>query len=293
MNKIMSTNITAATAAMAASEIMSNASPSSRVAIVGLGWLGEPLALTLQQLGYAVAGTTTSADKASRLTDAGIATLVWDLNAPLPALWPQTLSADTLIICVPPGKVENYAQRLGEVAHLAASAGVARLLFTSATSIYSGLGVQREADAKPDSERGARMQATEAAMQASGIAKVLCLRLSGLVGGSRDPGRFLAGRSFEGGEEPINLVAQEDLLRLIPALLTRHDWPCVLNVSAPHHPSRDEFYSQAARLRGLTPPQFSGGGAGKTIDGSAISRYLGMEYLVGDWFDWLAERNNS
>ena len=137
------------------------------------------------------------------------------------------------------------------------------------------------------------MQATEQAMHASGIAAVLCLRLSGLVGGSREPGRFLAGRSFEGGEEPINLVAQEDLLRFIPALLARQDWPSVLNVSTPHHPSRREFYSQAAKLRGLPPPQFSGGGQGKTIDGSAISKYLGMDYQVSDWFTWLAERNKQ
>lgn len=279
----MSTNLTLDSSAATAN--------GHSVAIVGLGWLGEPLALTLQQLGYQVAGSTTTADKSNRLAALGIQTLLWNLNAPLPTQWPTALAADTLIVCVPPGKVDNYAQRLGEVARLAAAGGVQRLLFTSATSIYSGLGAQREADAKPDSERGERMQATENAMHTSGVAQVMCLRLSGLVGGSREPGRFLAGRSFEGGEEPINLVAQEDLLRFIPALLARNDWPTVLNVSAPHHPSRREFYSQAAMLRGLTPPQFSGGGEGKTIDGSAISRYLGLDYLVTDWFDWLAERN--
>lgn len=269
------------------------AAPSLSVAIVGLGWLGEPLALTLQGLGYKVAGSTTTKDKAQRLAALGIATLVWDLNAPLPAQWPQVLAADTLILCVPPGKLNHYAQRLGDVAQLAALGGVTRLIFTSATSIYSGLGAKCEADAAPDSERGERMQATEMAMQGSGIAQVLCLRLSGLVGGSREPGRFLAGRSFEGGEEPINLVAQEDLLRFIPALLARSDWPSTLNVSAPHHPSRRDFYSQAASLRDLAPPEFSGGGRGKTIDGSALSRYLGLDYLVTDWFEWLAQRNKQ
>lgn len=262
------------------------------IAILGLGWLGEPLALALQRLGYAVAGTTTSADKASRLASVGIQTLLWDLNAPLPALWPKPLAVNTLVLCVPPGKVNDYAARLGQVAQLAAAGGVQRLLFTSATSVYGGVGVKSETQAKPDSERGERMRAAELAVQGSGLAQVLCLRLSGLVGGSREPGRFLAGRSFEGGEEPINLVALEDLLRLIPAVLARSDWPAVLNVSAPHHPSRRAFYGQAAELRGLPVPQFSGGGQGKIIDGSAISRYLGLDYQVSDWFAWLAERNH-
>ncbi|WP_417614560.1 NAD(P)-binding domain-containing protein [Oceanisphaera sp.] len=261
------------------------------VAIVGLGWLGEPLALHLLKLGYAVAGSTTTPDKAERLAKAGIKTQVWDINSPLPADWPSALAADTVVLCVPPGKVRDYAATVGGVARLAAKGGVQRLLFTSATSVYGGLGLKTEADAEPDSERGERMWAAEQAVRSSGVADVLCLRLSGLVGGNREPGRFLAGRSFEGGDEPVNLVAQEDLLRFIPAILAKSNWPETLNVSAPHHPSRREFYGRAAQLQNLPEPRFSGGGQGKSIDGSALSRWLGLDYQVTDWFSWLLERN--
>lgn len=266
-------------------------STESTVAIIGLGWLGEPLARTLQAGGHRVAGTTTDAAKAARLCRDGIPAEVLDLNAPLPPTWPARLAADTLVLCVPPGKVEQYAATLGRVATLAAGSGIRRLLFTSATSVYGGQGNKAEADAGPDSERGERMLAAERAVRDSGIGRVLCLRLSGLVGGSREPGRFLAGRRFDGGEEPVNLVALEDLLRFIPAILAREDWPDTLNVSAPHHPSRRDFYTRAARLRELPPPVFDGGGAGgKCIDGGALSRWLGLDYLVTDWFAWLAAR---
>ena len=260
------------------------------VAIIGLGWLGEPLALTLHQQGYVVSGTTTTSEKAQRLSQAGIDAIVWDINAPQPKALPEALAAHTMIICVPPGKVEDYAHAVGSVAKLAANAGVARLIFTSATSIYGGVGNKTEADAQPDSERGERMQASEQAMHNSGVPEVLCLRLSGLVGGSREPGRFLAGRSFDGGDEPINLVALEDLLRFMPAILAKDNWPSALNVSAPHHPSRKDFYGQAAKLRDLPPPTFAGGGEGKIIDGSELSRWLQLDYSVTDWFSWLAAR---
>lgn len=259
------------------------------VAILGLGWLGEPLARTLQTGGTRVCGTTTGADKAGRLNESGIAALVWDFNEPLPPCWPAALAADTLLLCVPPGKVTDYAATLGGLARLAVAGGVRRILFTSATSVYGGSGVKREPDAAADSARGERMLAAEQAVRDSG-ARVLVLRLSGLVGGSRDPGRFLAGRRFEGGDEPVNLVALEDLLGFIPAILAREDWPDTLNVSAPHHPSRRDFYQRAARLRGLPPPEFDGGGEGKTIDGNALCRWLGMDYGVSDWFAWLAAR---
>lgn len=260
------------------------------VAIVGLGWLGEPLARTLQAQGYRVAGTTTDSDKAERLRAAGLTVRLWDLNSPLPASWPAELGADTLILCVPPGKVNDYAVTLGRLASLAAAGGVKRLLFTSATSVYGGLGDKTERDASPDSARGERMLAAEQAVQRSGVAQVLCLRLAGLVGGSREPGRFLAGRRFPGGEEPINLVAQEDLLQLIPAILARVDWPACLNACAPHHPSRRDFYTRAALNRGLPSPEFDGGGEGKCIDGSALARWLKLDYRVKDWFAWLEQR---
>ena len=41
-----------------------------RVCIVGIGWLGEELALALKKLGYDVTGTTTSVIKADRLENA-------------------------------------------------------------------------------------------------------------------------------------------------------------------------------------------------------------------------------
>lgn len=263
------------------------------VAIVGLGWLGEPLAFALLEQGYPVAGSTTTPHKAERLAKAGIKTQVWDINTPLPADWPTALAADTVVLCVPPGKVSDYANTMGRVASLAARGGVQRLLFTSATSVYGGLGLKTEADAAPDSERGERMLAAEQAVHGCGVGEVLCLRLSGLVGGSREPGRFLAGRSFEGGDEPVNLVAQADLLRFVPAILAQKNWPKVLNASAPHHPSRREFYGQAAQLQNLPAPQFSGGGQGKSIDGSALSRWLELDYQVTDWFVWLLERNKT
>ncbi|WP_107851376.1 NAD(P)-binding domain-containing protein [Oceanimonas marisflavi] len=263
------------------------------IAILGLGWLGEPLAHTLLARGWRVAGTSRDPEKVARLNDAGLHAECWDFNAPLPAHWPERLRAHTLVLCVPPGKVNDYPATLGNLARLAVAGGIQRVIFTSATSVYSGMGVKTEADAAPDGPRGERMLAAERAVQACGARSVLILRLSGLVGGNREPGRFLSGKRFDGGDEPVNLVALDDLLRFLPAILERSDWPAVLNVSAPHHPSRHDFYGEAARLQSLPPPEFTGGGEGKTIDGSALCRWLNMDYTVTDWFQWLGQRKPS
>ena len=138
------------------------------LAILGLGWLGEPLAHTLRERGWQVCGTSRQADKAERLERAGVAAQVWDFNAPLPSHWPERLHAHTLLLCVPPGKVEDYPATLGHLARLAVKAGVQRVIFTSATSVYAGTGVKTEADAAPDGARGERMLAAERAVQSCG-----------------------------------------------------------------------------------------------------------------------------
>ncbi|MCT7655290.1 NAD(P)-binding domain-containing protein [Oceanimonas sp. NS1] len=124
-------------------------STEQSVAILGLGWLGEPLARTLMTQGWQVAGTTRDEEKAARLNAAGMVTLCWDFSAAMPARWPERLRAHTLVLCVPPGKVDDYPHTLGALARLAVAGGVQRVIFTSATSVYGGTGIKTEADAAP------------------------------------------------------------------------------------------------------------------------------------------------
>ena len=111
------------------------------------------------------------------------------------------------------------------------------------------------------------------------------LRLAGLVGPSRHPGRFFAGKSAPDGQHGVNLVHLQDVIAAIELLLQAPKGGRIYNICAPKHPARGVFYPQMARELGLPVPVFSDNpenGSGKIVDGSRICNELGFEYQYPD-----------
>ena len=129
------------------------------IGILGAGWLGLPLARTLLAAGKQVAVTVSSAQKAAQLTAEGLQAWPLQLGTGLTAL---PFRCCELVICVPPSKVEDYPAAIGRVAELAQAAGVQRLLFVSATSVWAP-GQGEDEHPMPAHERGMRMLAAEQA----------------------------------------------------------------------------------------------------------------------------------
>src|SRR5690606_29982067 len=79
-----------------------------KICIIGCGWLGFPLAENLLSRGFKVYGSTTSAEKLSDLTDAGIHPFVFNLDdseAKIP-------TCDHYFINIPPSGTKNYIKGL-------------------------------------------------------------------------------------------------------------------------------------------------------------------------------------
>ena len=80
------------------------------VAIVGLGWLGLPLALHLKELGWCVKGSKQSPDDAQKLHQLGIETYPFSLSDEmkrLPDHIRPLFNVDALIITLPPSSFSS------------------------------------------------------------------------------------------------------------------------------------------------------------------------------------------
>ncbi len=268
------------------------------IGILGAGWLGLPLARALLAAGKQVAVTVSSAEKAARLQGEGIHAHPLTISADMPAAdkkeqWP--IPCETLVICVPPSKTDDYPQAVAKACQLAKAHGTRRVLFVSATSVW-GAGQAEGEQPKPRHARGERMLAAEQAVQAAGFECVMIVRPSGLYGPDRHPGRFLAGKTLEGGAQAVNLVHLDDVVAACLLLLERGKDGDAYNLSAPVHPRREQFYPFAARQLGLPAPVFiEPAGAFLPIDGLRICEQLGFNYRWPDpahWFAELAARGN-
>ncbi len=266
-----------------------------RAAIVGLGWLGMPLAMTLVARGWHICGSKTTSDGTEAARMCGIESYRLKLT-PDVACEPEDLQAllntDALVITLPAsrGGMESreYLLSVQQLVDSALAFSVEHILFTSSTSVYGdSQGVVSErTPLQPVSSTGRILAELESWLHDLPGTRVDILRLAGLVGPNRHPGRFLAGKTgIEDGGRGVNLVHLDDVIGAISLLLESSHKGGIWNLCAPKHPARSHFYPTVARQLGLIPPQFTGttkSGNGKIIDGSKICRELGFSYQYPD-----------
>lgn len=257
------------------------------IGILGAGWLGLPLARALLAAGKQVAVTVSSAEKAARLQGERIAAYPLTISAHMSDAWP--IPCESLVICVPPSKTDDYPQAVAKACALAKANGTRRVLFVSATSVWEA-GQQEGEEPQPRHARGERMLAAEQAVLTAGFEAVMIVRPSGLYGPDRHPGRFLAGKTLDGGAQSVNLVHLDDVVAACMLLLERGKDGDVFNLSAPVHPRREQFYPFAARQQGLPVPVFiEPAGEFQPIDGQLICQQMGFNYRWPDPAHWFAE----
>ncbi len=268
-----------------------------KVSIIGLGWLGMPLAVALSARGYQVVGSKTTLDGVEAARMSGIE--CYPLNfAPGVMLECDPddleilLNVDVLIITLPARRTaegsELYFQSVQLLVDSALAHNVPRIVFTSSTSVYGeGKGTVRETSPlEPVTNAGIVLKELEEWFHNLPNTSVDVLRLAGLVGADRHPGRFLAGKTdVKGANHGVNLVHQDDVVSAIQLLLSLPRGGHTFNLCAPAHPVKQQFYPMLARQLGLPEPTFApepSDSAGKLVDGSRIVKELGFEYLYPD-----------
>lgn len=117
-----------------------------KVAIVGLGWLGMPLALSLTARGWQVTGSKTTQDGVEAARMCGIDSYPLRLE---PQLVCDTedldalMNVDALVITLPArrtGAGEGfYLQAVQEIVDTALAYHIPRIVFTSSTSVYGNV----------------------------------------------------------------------------------------------------------------------------------------------------------
>lgn len=244
-----------------------------KIAVIGCGWLGLPLAQKLIEKGYTVYGSTTRSEKIVDLKKSKIIPFLYDgihhVNLPE---WSSEI--DCVILNFPPSKSANYPAQLGNL--LNQFSPNCPIIFTSSTSVYE------EIEGKVD-ENGL-LKNTHAVVLAEkellhSKHPVTILRLAGLIGGNRHPIHFLSGKNVENGNYVVNLVHRDDVIASILSVLENAAWNKIYNICWNDHPSKSDYYAVKANELKLTQPIFSFSvGKGKIVKGDKIVNELGFSY---------------
>ncbi|OIP50498.1 MAG: NAD(P)-dependent oxidoreductase [Flavobacteriaceae bacterium CG2_30_34_30] len=263
---------------------------AQNVSILGCGWLGFPLAISLIKKGYTVKGTTTSSEKLSSLSQAGILPFLISISEEK-VQGNMTLflqDSSILIINIPPkmrgNAAEKFSKKISLLIPYIEKSGVTKVIFVSSTSVYgSSLEVITEdTPPNPETETGKELVISENLLRNNSTFKTTIIRFGGLIGEDRHPITYLAGRTnLKDAQAPVNLIQQEDCISIIVEILKQDAFGTIFNAVNPNHPKKSDYYTQMAKKMGLQPPTFMKADSNeifKQVDSESLKSVLNYSF---------------
>lgn len=256
------------------------------VSILGCGWLGIPLAQALIENGFRIKGSTTSKNKLQLLHAKGIEPFLISLEPDgVEGDLAHFLDSDVLIVDIPPRF--HFSNKIESLVPFVEQSRVKKVLLVSSISVYDHEAgkITESIIPSPTTEKARQLFDAENALGSNVHFDATVLRFGGLIGGDRHPVKFLAGQTdLENPDAPINLIDLQDCIAIIVKIIETELWGETFNAAAPHHPTREQYYTKKAADWQLPAPRFNREKAsvGKTIDSAKLQRMLGYEFLKPD-----------
>jgi nucleoside-diphosphate-sugar epimerase len=263
---------------------------NNTIAIAGLGWLGQPLAYRLATLGYTVKGSVTTVAKATLLQQNGfdaypVEIFESGIEGELKAL---LNNADCLVIMIPPGLRKNtgadYVLKMAHLLEAIKQSAVSKIILVSSTSVYddSQGNVTEMDEPKPETIAGKQLRQVEELFIDSEEFQTTVVRFGGLIGGSRNPAKYLAGRKdLADGNAPVNLIHRDDCIAILIEILKQEAFGKTFNAVNPNHPKKADYYIEKAKELGLEPPTFAEAKTNevfKQVDSDNLKRVLNYSF---------------
>ncbi|MBC7412331.1 MAG: hypothetical protein H7331_07745 [Bacteroidia bacterium] len=248
------------------------------ILILGSGFIGLPLAQSLQLDNYNVTLTTTQQLKVDQLQALGLQAVCF--NGDITKDYDQfsNLSFDYVIYALPPSacKYSGYTQVLSMILNKLSYVGA--VLFTSSISVYLNNNATHNEQSTALASAENVIITTENYIRKQ-YANHYILRLAGLIGNTRHPKNFFKNGVLENSNAPVNMVCGPDVVELIKQTINTPLSYGTYNVCAPQHPTKASYY------KNYTPTLCcKQGNEGKEIDGNLIANKLGYTYS-SIWLD--------
>jgi len=241
---------------------------NTKVAILGCGWLGLPLAEHLIEKGYKTNGSTTATNKLKTLQQKGIeAFYIYLTEEKIEGKITDFLhQIETLIISIPPkAKTSYFPNKLKKLVPFIEKSSVKKVIFISSTSVFQDtfpfLEVTAKTQPNAKTENGKQLIEAENILLSNSNFQTAILRFGGLIGKNRHPVNHLAGKTnIPNPNAPINVIEQKSCIFHIEKILHNFENTSknsITNAVDNLNLSRKEFYTTQAKLRGLAQPLFN------------------------------------
>ena len=230
-------------------------------------------------MGNHVKASTTSESRVPELSSIKVEPFIVDIER-LSSNLQVFLQASILIVNIPSKSIGGFSGLLKEIE----KSEVEKLLFVSSTSVYEN---KNKTISESDGEESTQspLVKIENLFRNCGKIKTTIVRFGGLIGYSRNPGMFFSnGRLVHNPDSNVNLIHRDDCIEIISKIVEQEVWGEVFNCCAGTHPTKREFYTQAAKSTGFSVPKFenSSSVSFKIISNKKVKQHLNYKFLYDD-----------
>ncbi len=232
--------------------------------LLGMGYLGLPLAQQLAKEGFSIIASSRQARKqpfpfAYQPLDIG---KVKDISS--------EFSAKNWVCLLPPSCAENYVSFMSHYLQAAQRVQVQHIVLASSISVYGNANrdCYPATTVQPESSSAHKMVAAEKILLDSSIPNISIVRLGGLFSADRHPIVSLSRRGLVSeAQQQVNMLSKQDAIESLAQAIYQPQGKVIINAVMPEHPSKRAFYQQAADELSLPMPQFIDGqnGQGKRV----------------------------
>lgn len=232
------------------------------VLCIGLGYSARVFAARVAAEGWTVAGTSTSADGAARITALGYDGIEFDGSAPSVPLRAAFASATHLLISAPPDADGDPLLRhhAGDLANAKRLAWIGYFSTIGVYGDHGGAWIDETTPALPTSTRsGWRLDAENAWLDLGRRAQIRTevFRLPGIYGPGRGPLKAVRNGTARAIVKPgqvFNRIHVEDIANVLAAAISRPTEHTVYNVTDDEPAPSHEVLAYAAAQLGLPAP---------------------------------------
>jgi nucleoside-diphosphate-sugar epimerase len=244
------------------------------ISILGCGWLGKLLAISLISRGFLVKGSTTSNEKLKVLSSDNIIPFLIDISQK--EISSEFLDSDILIIAITSKKEVDFVRLISKIE----KSNIKNVIFISSTSVYP---VMNKIMTEEDETEIHPLVTIENLFRKNTHFETTIIRFSGLFGVERHPANwFNNGRKIPQPNGFVNMIYLDDCIAIIENIITQNCFGETFNACSNHHPTRKDFYEFARKVKGFELPIFEENEVlqWKIISSEKLQKVLGYEFKL-------------
>jgi len=243
------------------------------ISILGCGWLGRSLAVSLLDEGYVVKGSTTREEKLELLEMNNIDPFIIDISSF--EEFDDFLNTDILIIAITSKDLDGFDNLISQIQE----SSIQKVIFISSTSVY---GRRNKVMTEEDEVLKTPLSEIENLFRENAFFETTIIRFAGLFGDERHPSNwFKNGRKIPQPKGFVNMIHKEDCIEIIREIMDQNSWNQTFNACSNHHPTRREFYTVAKVSNDLEVPEFEENEVyeWKIISSKKLQKVLGYTFI--------------